>query len=361
MNNLNKTSLYDRHIELKAKILPFAGYKMPINYSFGIQKEYNFVRNDIGIFDVSHMGQIEIYGEESKDLIKKVTVNNVDDLDIGDAQYSAICNVAGGIIDDIILYKFSENKFMLVVNGANRVEVYEWILKHNIYNCSIIDQTLDSSLIAVQGPNSRIYLEKIFDEKIDLKFYTHKDYFLDSKKVLLSRTGYTGELGFELLGDSNIINQIWDNLIAEGVHPCGLAVRDVLRMEMKYCLYGDDINESLTPIEAGLSWIVKNKNNFIGKDIIDLNKKNGVDKKLLCIKMIDKCIPRTGYNITFNKSKIGVVTSGTFSNKLNTGIALAYISTDFDITSIIDIEIRGKIYKGQIVSAPFLKETSLHN
>ena len=273
MTDLKKTSLYNKHIELNAKMLPFAGYQMPINYPLGIQKEYDFVRNSVGMFDVSHMGQIKIFGKESKNLIEKITVNNVDNLQDGDAQYSAICNISGGIIDDIILYKLKRDEFLLVVNGANREKVYNWIVKNNNYDCSLFDQTLNHSLIAIQGPDSRNKLEEILKEKISLKFYTHKYCKINSAEFLLSRTGYTGELGFELLGDINIINEIWDEFIDAGVHPCGLAVRDVLRMEMKYCLYGNDINEDLNPIEAGLSWIVNNNKNFIGKESIELVKK----------------------------------------------------------------------------------------
>ena len=361
MTDLKKTSLYNKHIELNAKMLPFAGYQMPINYPLGIQKEYDFVRNSVGMFDVSHMGQIKIFGKESKNLIEKITVNNVDNLQDGDAQYSAICNISGGIIDDIILYKLKRDEFLLVVNGANREKVYNWIVKNNNYDCSLFDQTLNHSLIAIQGPDSRNKLEQILKEKISLKFYTHKYCEINSVEFLLSRTGYTGELGFELLGDINIINKIWDEFIDSGVHPCGLAVRDVLRMEMKYCLYGNDINEDLNPIEAGLSWIVNNNKNFIGKESIELVKKNGPEKKLRCIKMIDRCIPRTGYDIMSNELVVGKVTSGTFSNSLKAGIALAYISSNVNISDTIYLEIRGKKYRGQIVSPPFITNTSLHN
>ena len=361
MSSLNKTSLYKKHIELKAKILPFAGYMMPINYPKGIQFEYDCVRNDVGLFDVSHMGQIKINGNKSINFIKRISVNNIDNLKPGDAQYTAICNADGGIIDDVILYKFSNYEFMFVVNGANRDKVYKWMQNHNVFDCSLNDQTFKSSLIAIQGPNSRKHLEKLFQKEINLSFYTHNYFSINSDKVLLSRTGYTGELGFELLGESSLINYIWNYFVKEGINPCGLAVRDILRMEMKYCLYGNDINEDTSPIEAGLGWIVKNKDDFIGKEKIDNDKNNGISKKLLCIKMIDKCIPRTGYNILYEKSLIGEVVSGTFSIKLNSGIALAYISSDFDVSNYISIEIRGKEYKGKIVTPPFLKNTSLHS
>jgi aminomethyltransferase len=361
MKKMYKTSLYENHLSLKAKILPFAGYLMPINYEDGIQSEYKAVRNDVGLFDVSHMGQIIINGRDSSKLLKKITVNNIDNLSSGQAHYSALCNHSGGIIDDIIIYKLSEVEYLLVVNGANREKVYDWIKIKNKDSCNIDDKTFKSSLIAIQGPNSREYLEEFLNCKIDLKFYTHKYYTVKSQNILVSRTGYTGELGFELLGKSDGINAAWDYFINKKVKPCGLAVRDILRMEMKYCLYGNDINESITPIEAGLGWIINNQTDFIGKQILIDQKKKGVTKKLVCISMEDRCIPRTGYKIISNDLDIGKVVSGTFSSQLNTGIALAYLNTEFDRTNPLYVEIRNKLYSGKIVRPPFINNTSLHN
>ena len=361
MMNLNKTSLYTNHVDLKAKILPFAGYLMPINYENGIQYEYKSVRNDVGLFDVSHMGQIVISGINAANLLKRITVNNIDDLLSGKAQYSALCNASGGIIDDIIIYQLNELEYLLVVNGANREKVYDWIENNNKDRCDIQDKTFKSSLIAIQGPNSRKYLEGFLNSTVDLKFYTHNYFIVNEQKILISRTGYTGELGFELLGNSDIINAAWKYFINKNVNPCGLAVRDILRMEMKYCLYGNDINESISPIEAGLGWIVNNKNDFIGKKVIIDQKERGVSKRLVCVKMIDRCIPRTGYKIISNNLQVGEVVSGTFSSILNSGIGLAYINTTFDSSKPLCIEIRNKLYNGKIVKPPFISNTSLHN
>ena len=356
-----KTSMYNKHKNLNAKILPYAGYLMPINYSKGIQNEYNAVRNDVGVFDVSHMGQIFIKGVNVLKFIQKIAVNDASILRDGDAQYSAICNDSGGILDDVIVYKLTDDKFLLVVNASNCLKIFDWLNKNNKYDCHILNKTNDLSLIAVQGPNSRNIIEKILDCSINIDFYKHKEYILNNKKIFISRTGYTGELGFELLGKSDIINDLWDLLIQNKVEPCGLAVRDVLRMEMKYCLYGNDINELISPIEASLSWIVKNNTNYIGSEKINNQKRNGVNKKLMCIKMIDKCIPRTGYKVFVENDEVGIITSGTFSKSLNTGIAMAYINIEKIKNKNVSIEIRGKMNKGEIVKPPFIKNTSLHN
>ena len=358
---MNKTSLYEKHVALEAKILEYAGYMMPINYKNGIQSEYNSVRNSVGVFDVSHMGEIFINGKDSQKLLSKLTVNNLDNIVANQAQYTAICNKEGGVIDDIILYKLNNNDFMLIVNASNLIKVYNWFLENNKYDCKVNDFTNDYSLLALQGPLSRSILKKLLKKDISLKFYHHNKYQFDSQEILISRTGYTGELGYEILGNHNVINKIWDEFINYDVAPCGLAVRDVLRLEMKYCLYGNDINEKITPIEAGLKWIVKNKSDYKGKNIIQDQIKNGVKKKLMCIKMIDKSIPRTGYEVFYNNKKIGEISSGTYSIQLKSGIAMAYIKSNHDKKNkIVDIKIRDKYFKGEIVKPPFLDNYSLH-
>jgi len=356
-----KTAIYNKHKDLKAKILPYAGYLMPINYSKGIQNEYNAIRNDVGVFDVSHMGQIFIEGQKALNFIQKVTVNDSVKLNKGDAQYSAVCNEDGGILDDIIVYKLSNSRFMFIVNASNCNKIFDWLVCHNRYGCIVSNRSDEFSLVAIQGPNSRKIIEKILDCSIDIDFYKHKDYLFNSEQILLSRTGYTGELGFELLGSHDIVKNIWDLLIENKVEPCGLAVRDVLRIEMKYCLYGNDIDETISPIEASLNWIVKNKTNFIGSEIINKQKVNGIDRKLLCVKMIDKCIPRKGYKVYADNKEIGVVTSGTFSSTLKTGIAIVFINIEFVNCKNVYIEVRQKRNKGVVVKPPFIGKTSLHN
>ena len=358
---MNKTSLYEKHVKLEAKILEYAGYMMPINYKNGIQYEYNAVRNNAGIFDVSHMGEIFISGKDSQKLLSKLTVNNLNKVTINQAQYTAICNNNGGVIDDIILYKLSEYDFLLIVNASNLIRVYNWFLENNNYDCKVNDLTKDYSLLALQGPESRNILQKILNKNIEIEFYYHNKYQFYSEEILVSRTGYTGELGYEILGNHDVINKIWDEFINNKVIPCGLAVRDVLRLEMKYCLYGNDINEQITPIEAGLKWIVNNKEDYIGKDVIESQIYNGVKEKLICIKMIDKSIPRTGYEIFYNNEKIGKISSGTFSINLKSGIAMAYIKASHNKKNkIVDVKIREKYLKGEIVSPPFINNFSLY-
>ena len=355
------TSIYNKHKALKAKMHQFAGYLMPMNYSKGIQIEYNAVRKNAGVFDVSHMGQIFIEGSEAILFIQKIAVNDITKLNDGDAQYSAICNNDGGIIDDVIVYRISNDNFIFIVNASNINDVYAWFNLNNKYDCIISNKSSQFSLIAIQGPKSRKIIEDILNCILDMRFYQHKKYKFKSKDIFISRTGYTGELGFELLANHRIINEIWDLLMIGKVEPCGLVVRDILRIEMKYCLYGNDINQSISPIQAGLNWIVKNKTNFIGSEIINKQKKKGIDKKLVCIKMIDKCIPRAGYKVLYDNFEIGKITSGTFSSSLNAGIAMAYINVKYLDCNNIYIDVRGKKNKGILISPPFIKNTSLFN
>ena len=359
--NIIDTALYESHIVLGAKMVPFAGYNMPINYKKGIKHEYNAVRNNVGIFDVSHMGEIKVEGEESRKFLQNLTVNDISNLKTGDAQYNLICNNQGGIKDDIIIYMLNDAKFLLIVNASNCDKIFKWMQDVNCLNIDIENISKIFSLIAIQGPKSRKILNKVLNQKIDLKFYKHKYLKYDASKFLLSRTGYTGELGFEILGGHNLISKLWNEFINNGVEPCGLAVRDILRMEMKYCLYGNDINEQTSPIEAGLSWVVDlSKNNFIGKNILDQQKIDGVEKKLICFKMQDKCIPRKNYLIYDKENiKIGEVTSGTYSIGLEYGIGIAYVKNDY-LEKDLYIELRNKKYKGVIIKPPFIEKFSLH-
>lgn len=356
---MKKTSLYNEHIKLNAKIVDFAGYKMPVNYSKGIQFEYDSVRNKVGMFDVSHMGQIVVSGPESKSFLQYLMVNNIAKLDVGDAQYTAICNNDGGIKDDVIVY-CCNSKYILIVNASNCEKVFNWMKLNNDKNCTITNDSDAYSLIAVQGPKSRKVLNEIFNENIMLKFYRHMIIKMNNNKIFLSRTGYTGELGYEILIDNNIAKDIWKKLTILNVTPCGLAVRDILRLEMRYCLYGNDINESKTPIESGLNWIVDFKNFFIGNNMLLDQKNNGIKKKLISFKMVDKCIPRKGYDIFSNKDKIGYVTSGTFSLGLKVGIGMGYVKSNYNDEEIF-LDIRGNKKKGKLVNSSFIKGSSLHD
>jgi len=356
------TTLYDIHVNLNAKMVSYAGYLMPVNYTKGIQFEYDAVRKKVGMFDVSHMGQIIVSGKNALDYLQHLTVNDVSLISNGEAQYNAICNNLGGIKDDIIIYKINE-KYILIVNASNYKKICSWMLNQKKYECDISCESEKFSLIALQGPKSRELLSELINQKINLNFYKHKEVEFNKCKILLSRTGYTGELGFEILGDNKIITEIWKKLYNLGVVPCGLAVRDILRMEMKYCLYGNDIDEDTTPFEAGLNWIVKlSKNNFIGKDVLLKQKESGFKKKLIAFEMLDKCIPRKGYNIYFKNNFAGNVTSGTFSLSLKKGIGLGYINIDnFKLGDEIYIEIRDKKNKGKIIKPPFIKSYSIYD
>ena len=357
------TSLYQKHLELKAKIVPFANYHMPITYK-KITDEYNAVRKKCGIFDVSHMGQIQIQGSDSSLFIQKITVNDINKITDYEAQYSAMCNLDGGIIDDLIIFKFAITNFIIIINASNMSKVLKWLDLHkNNFNININILNKTHSLIALQGPNSRDLLKPISSDTITLPFYHLKETKLMDQPVILSRTGYTGELGFEILAEHKIIQKLWDYFINQGVCPSGLAVRDILRMEMKYCLYGNDISEVTNPLEAGLSWIVNfKKGDFLGRENLLKVKEQLNHRKLLGFVMSEKAIPRKGYKIYYGSKQIGEVTSGTHSPQLSRGIGLAYIDTEYNkLNQPISINIRGKLVPAQIVKTPFITNTSLYH
>jgi len=360
---MNKTSLYHKHVEANAKIISFAGYDMPISYG-KINDEYNAVRHNCGIFDVSHMGQIQIKGNDAESFLQYLTINNIEKISDFEAQYSAMCDENGNLIDDLIIFKFSNEEFIIIVNASNKKKVLDWVkLYLNKYSVTLDDLNINHSLIALQGPNSRNILSKISDQKIEIPFYHIQKLKLLNHDIILSRTGYTGELGYEILGSHNAINELWDYFINNSVKPTGLAVRDILRMEMKYCLYGNDINPTTNPLDAGLSWITDlNKDNFLGKTSLLAIKNKGLQRKLIGFKMLDKAIPRQGYAIYIGTNSVGKVTSGTHSPTLSYGIGLGYIQSNYTkIGQQIKIEIRGKLLDAEIVKTPFLKNTSIYN
>ncbi len=355
-----KTSLYDEHVKLNAKIVPFGGFEMPVSYPKGIVSEHKAIREHVGMFDVSHMGEFWITGEGALDFLQHVTINDVRNLEIGDAQYSAMCYEDGGIVDDLILYRKDSGYFM-VVNASNIDKDFEWLQSKNKFNCTLENHSDKYSLIAIQGPRSRHILSSLTDEEIELKFYSCMDAKICGEKVMLSRTGYTGELGFEIYASHDSTIKIWQSFLDKGVEPCGLASRDVLRLEMKYCLYGNDIDNSTTPIEAGLSWITSfEKDDFIGRDILQSQKVNKPQRKLITFELLERGIPRHDYLIEKDGEKIGNVTSGTQSISLSKGIGMAYVKHQFaKIGTEINIIIRNKPVKAKIVKSPFVKETSL--
>ena len=292
-----QTLLYQKHIDLNARMVDFAGYQMPIQYS-GIVQEHLSVRNSCGIFDVSHMGEFMVSGENTEAFLNRMTVNDITILDAGDAQYSAMCYDDGGIVDDIVVYRYND-WFMMVVNASNLEKDFMWLNKHKPDDVELVDVSAETGLIALQGPDSRSILQKAVKEDIsDISFYTFIVGKVGGASATIARTGYTGELGFEIYADNDSIQHIWDTIMnVGGITPCGLGCRDTLRMEMKFCLYGNDIDETTNTIEAGLGWITKTHNkDFIGRDAV-ISAKENKTRYLAAFEMVDKAIPRNGYTI----------------------------------------------------------------
>ncbi|MFQ6676752.1 MAG: glycine cleavage system aminomethyltransferase GcvT [Fidelibacterota bacterium] len=355
---MKKTPLHLKHIALNARMVDFSGYKMPLQYT-SIVDEHNAIRNTCGIFDVSHMGEFIISGENAEIFINKMTINDISKLRSGEAQYSAMCNETGGIIDDILIYRFPDY-FMMVPNASNLDKDFNWLTTHCPNEVTIKDVSQETSLIALQGPQSRNILQNAINVDIsELKYYTFIQGELNNKNVIITRTGYTGELGFELYTDNNTIKDLWDLIVALGVQPCGLGCRNTLRMEMKFCLYGNDIDETTNPIEAGLGWITKfDTIDFIGKAAL-LNAKKNKTRRLVAFEMIERAVPRKGYKIFFQGNEIGSVTSGTQSPSLQKGIGLGYVQEGKHKSETeIEVNIRGKMKKAMIVKPPFYKNGS---
>jgi aminomethyltransferase len=359
---MKKTKLYETHQKLEAKIVPFAGYLMPIQYE-GINFEHLHVRNNVGLFDVSHMGEFTLEGDQSLNLLQLICSNDVSSITDGKAQYNCLVNEAGGIIDDLIIYKFNDNKFMLVVNAANIEKDWNWITLHNKkFNNELKNISDTTSLLALQGPNSYDLLQKLvsFDLRTLKNYSFIEEDFKTFKDVIISTTGYTGSGGFEIYCNNEDVIGIWDAIFKVGkefdIKPVGLAARDTLRLEMGYCLYGNDINEHTNPIEAGLKWITKTNKDFIGKEKIIDALENGTNKKLVGFKLDQRGVPRSGYKIFDQKeNEVGVVTSGTMSPCLKEGIGLGYISnTNATFGDKLLIEIRNKKIEASIVKLPFI-------
>ena len=357
---MKKTVLFDRHKKLNAKIVNFAGYMMPISYT-SVNEEHIHVRNKVGIFDVSHMGEFEISGLNSIEFVQYLCSNDISKIEVGKAQYNCLTNESGGIIDDLLVYRLDTDKFLLVVNASNISKNWKWITSINEkFNCSISDLSDDISLLAIQGPEAESLCQKYTEENLsNLKNYSFFiGEFAGIEDILISKTGYTGSGGYEIYIPNKKALKIWDTLFSNDKHdlrPIGLAARDTLRIEMGYCLYGNDINEDTSPIEANLRWITKTETNFIGSNNIEEQIKSGIRKKLIGFKLIEKSIPRNGYEIyNLEKELIGSVTSGTFSPILKIGIGLAYVDVNYLDNENIYIKIRDKFIKAIIVNTPFI-------
>ena len=357
---MKKTVLFDRHKKLNAKIVDFAGFLMPVSYS-SVNEEHLHVRNNVGVFDVSHMGEIEISGSNSFNLVQYLCSNDISKLKIGKAQYNCLTNDNGGIIDDLIVYRVESEKYLLIVNASNILKDWEWINKQNIkFNSLIVNLSDKLSLLAVQGPKAQALCQKFTSE--DLSLLPNYSFIISSfagiENIIISKTGYTGSGGFELYIPNKNAIDIWDALFnCKGfdLKPIGLAARDTLRIEMGYCLYGNDIDEETSPEEANLRWITKVDTSFIGHEIIDKQIKKGSKRKLIGFKLIEKSIPRSGYEVfDINSKLIGKVTSGTFSPVLKKGIGLAYLDSVNIKDDLIYIKIRNNLNKAEIVKTPFI-------
>ncbi|MEO6313789.1 MAG: glycine cleavage system aminomethyltransferase GcvT [Chitinophagaceae bacterium] len=360
---MKNTPFTKKHIALGAKMAEFAGYNMPISYT-GINDEHAAVRNNAGIFDVSHMGEFILKGEHALDLIQRVTTNDASKLTAGKAQYSCLPNEEGGIVDDLLIYCLEENNaYMIVVNASNIEKDWDWISKYNTKGAEMHNISEKTCLLAIQGPNATKLLEPLTAMDIlNLKYYTFtKGVFAGVDNVIVSATGYTGSGGVEIYFEDKDDNaeKIW-NAIFEvgspaGLKPIGLGARDTLRLEMGYCLYGNDIDDTTSPLEAGLGWITKFKKDFTAKAIFETQKAEGLERKLVGFELLEKSIPRHGYEIKdYSGMTIGVVTSGTQSPTLCKGIGMGYVRTVFSrLDANIFIKVRDKLVPAKVVKFPF--------
>ncbi len=347
MQTLLRTPLHDRHVELGARLVPFAGWEMPVQYE-GVIPEHRAVRTDAGVFDVSHMGEVEVEGPRAKELLQALLSNDLDKIGPGEAQYTLLTNERGGIIDDLIVYELEPTRFLLIVNASNREADYGWIKEREIRGSEVSDRSNEYALLAVQGP-------KAF-ERLGLpegkKAFTWEMAELDGVEVMVNRTGYTGEEGCELLTVAEDAGELWDGVLARGVVPCGLGARDTLRLEVCYPLHGNDITPERTPIEAGLGWACSLAKEFPGVERLRRQKEEGPDEKLVAFVMEDPGIPRTGMRI----EEGGTVTSGTLSPTLGSGIGLAYVSARrAEPGTEITVDLRGRPRRARIVPKPFYK------
>ena len=361
VTEIKDIALKQKHIDLGAKMVPFAGFNMPLQYT-GLTDEHLNVRNNVGVFDVSHMGEFMVRGEGALDLIQRITTNDASLLTPGKVQYSCMPNNDGGIVDDLLVYMLDENEYMLVVNGANLEKDWAWVNKHNITNVNITDQSSNMSLLAVQGPNAQKMLQPLTNMDLDMIYYTvQRGTFAGVENVIISSTGYTGAGGFEVYFDNKDAETIW-NAVQEagkavGMKMAGLACRDTLRLEMGFCLYGNDINDTTSPLEAGLGWITKFTKDFVNSDNLKKQKEEGVTRRLVGFELLERGIPRHDYEILDAEgNKIGVVTSGTMAPSLNKAIGMGYVAKSHaKPDSEIYISIRNKGVKAKVVKMPFYK------
>ncbi|MEA1980165.1 MAG: glycine cleavage system aminomethyltransferase GcvT [candidate division Zixibacteria bacterium] len=357
-----KTPFYQKHVDAGAKMVEFAGYMMPIQFK-GITSEHLAVRENVGLFDLTHMGEFLVTGNDALDFMQKVTTNNVEALKVGDIQYSCMTQEDGGFVDDLLVYNRPEGYF-LVVNASNLEKDYNWLQDHLFGDVTLTDNSDNTALLAIQGPNAIKVMAELTDYDLDnMRYYTSAKHKVGGEDVLFSRTGYTGEDGFEIYMPYDKAGNIWkavnDAGAKHGMEQIGLGARDSLRLEMKMALYGNDMDETINPIEAGLSWIVNLNKEFIGKDVIAKVKAEKPSRRLVCLEIEGRAFPRHGYDIYVDNKKAGHVTSGTFSPSLKKPIALGYVPRSHSKSgSSVEIEIRGKRFPATVVKPPFYKDAS---
>lgn len=365
MENLKKTPLYELYQRDGARVIDFGGWLLPVQFS-SIKDEHFAVRNAAGLFDVSHMGEIEVHGQGTELFLQYLVTNDVTQLVVGQAQYSAMCYENGGTVDDIIIYKRDHDNFLLVVNATNTDKDYEWIVSHAPQDVTVTNRSHEIAQLALQGPEAERILQKLIDTDLStIGFFHFKENVLVGQvKTLISRTGYTGEDGFELYCPWEDASELWETLLLhgkeEGLQPCGLGARDTLRFEAKLPLYGQELTKDITPIEAGIGFAVKidKPSNFIGKDVLTEQKINKSARKLVGIEMVDRGIPRSHYDVFVDHEKIGEVTTGTQSPTFKKNLGLALLKRKYtDLGTEVFVDIRGKRLRAKVVKSPFYKRS----
>jgi aminomethyltransferase len=355
---LKRTPLYDVHVKAGAKMVPFGGWNMPVQYA-GIVEEHRTVRTAVGLFDISHMGEFEVEGPGALAAVQRLCTNDAGPLTRGQVQYSVLCYPEGGVVDDLTLYRFDDARFMLTVNASNIDKDWDWVTAQG-GGGTWRNMSADTALLAVQGPRAEALVQRLADvDAVGLRYYHFAKGKVAGVPAIISRTGYTGEDGFELYIPAGEAERLWYALMeagrADGIQPIGLGARDTLRLEMKFALYGNDIDQTTNPLEAGLGWVVKPaKGDFIGRAAIEAMRAKGVPRKLVGFEMVERQVPRHGYRLLTGGEPVGVVTSGSFSPSLERGIGMGYVRADLSaVGTELDVEIRGAAQRARVVRTPF--------
>jgi len=365
-DGLKLTPLHGRHVALGGKMVPFAGFSMPVQYPSGITAEHRAVREMAGLFDVSHMGEFIVRGPDALDFVQKISVNDASKIEVGQAQYSAMCLESGCIIDDLIIYRF-DDRYMLVVNAANLDKDWAHVSAHAAdFDVEVENASDRIALLALQGPVARELLRPLADLDVDdVKYYRFREGHVAGVPAVISGTGYTGEDGFELYVPADRAGELWDALLAagkaDGLIPAGLGARDSLRLEVGYALYGNDLDEEHTTLESGLGWVTKlDKGDFVGRDALAAQKESGVTRRLVGLRLEGRAFPRPGYDIVFEGEVVGNVTSGTISPTLGHGVALGYVPVELSrADTVVQVDARGKLVDAVVQRPPFYTEGSI--